>query len=400
MTLSRICLAFKTPANATQHRHRGAGGIIVLALSLAACSPMHPKLWGRELGTAVKAQNQTAPPELARAELEAPDEVLDQIRSTLKGLSSPSPAQVAKVLGAGEVHSGGHPSDSADSAASSLTELGDLDGDGVPELALKWLLPEPGSGGAAGVGESQPSWGLYLLSWDGAQWRASRLVRAAESLEFRVIRLAGPLAMAIAVITVEGEGTPPAPAVYGVKDHAATLLWDGRAEESRYQGYAHGRIEFQASAKDGLTEMVVSGRADPGLLVFPPAGGRGFDARAVYRWDGRAFIPEATKYSANPDYTLYRFISALHLRDFRAAYALIDPAKFLKTDAPSLKMFRQVVEDVWPEFLDDQVFEARLTAPTSPSQYVFELPGKHYVYFPQFGGNDRGLLVGLERREE
>jgi hypothetical protein len=361
---------------------------------------MHPKLWGRELGVAVKVQNQTTPPEPTRAEPEAPDEVLDQIRSTLKGLYSPSPAQVAKVLGTSEVHSDGHTSDSADSAASSLTELGDLDGDGVPELALKWLLAEPGSGGAAGVGELRPSWGLYLLSWDGAQWRASRLVRAAESLEFRVIRLAAPLDVAIAVVTVEGEDASPAPSVYAVKDHAATLVWDGRAEESRYQGYAHGRIEFRASGRDGRAEMVVSGRADPGLLVFPPDGDRGFDARAVYRWDGHAFIPEETKYSANPDYTLYRFIAALHLHDFRAAYALIDPAKFLKTDAPSLKMFRQVVEDLWPEFLDDEVFEARVTTPTSPSPYAFELPEKHYVYFPQFGGDDRGLLVGLERREE
>ena len=40
----------------------------------------------------------------------------------------------------------------------------------------------------------------------------------------------------------------------------------------------------------------MTGRADPGFLQVEPKGHRGFQARAVYHWDGKAFIPAKTEY--------------------------------------------------------------------------------------------------------
>jgi hypothetical protein len=221
-----------------------------------------------------------------------------------------------------------------------------------------------------------------------------------EGLQFGVIRLGRPSPLGLAVVSVLGRTAAPYPAVFQVKDHAATLVWDGRAEESRYRSYEDSQIEFRDAAEAYPTEMIVSGRADPGLLVFAKGGRRGFKARTTYRWDGQAYIPAETQYSANPDYTLYRFIAALHLHNFKAAYALIDPQGFLKTDSPTVEKFRHVVEDSWAEFIDDQVFEARETGLGVPELYVFTLPEKHYVYRPKFGGGEGFLLTGLERREE
>jgi hypothetical protein len=146
--------------------------------------------------------------------------------------------------------------------------------------------------------------------------------------------------------------------------------------------------------------MIQSGRADPGLLQFEPGGHRGFNATCVYHWDGQAYVPVRTEYSPGPDNNLYRFIAALHLHDFRSAYALIDPGKFLKTDAPSLEQFRQMIEENWPEFLDDRVFQAREADATSPDALAFELPDKHYVYRPTLSHDGKFLLTGLERKVE
>jgi hypothetical protein len=148
--------------------------------------------------------------------------------------------------------------------------------------------------------------------------------------------------------------------------------------------------------------MSVSGRADPGLLAFPKEGRRGFEAKSIYRWDGQGYVPVKTEYTPTPDYTLYRFIAALHLHDFRGAYALIVPPKFLNTDTPTLDKFRELVGDSWPEFLDDNVFEALDAAPDSPDPYAFMLglPDKKFVYHPTFSAGAKTLLTGLERREE
>ena len=173
-----------------------------------------------------------------------------------------------------------------------------------------------------------------------------------------------------------------------------------RLKITRYNTLAHGQIVFQDNAKLDQTDMIVTGRADPGLLQFEPGGHRGFNARCVYHWDGQAYVPGQTEYSPGPDNSLYRFIAALHLHDFRSAYTLIDPGKFLKTDAPSLEKFRQMMEENWREFLDDQVFQAREANAGSPETLAFELPEKHYVYLPTLSTDGKFLLTGLERKVE
>jgi hypothetical protein len=113
-------------------------------------------------------------------------------------------------------------------------------------------------------------------------------------------------------------------------------------------------------------------------------------------------VPRRTEYSENQDYILYRFISALHLHDYRGAYALVDPAKFLKETKPSPELFQKDVEENWPEFLENNIFEVRDAARNSPEDYSFELKrgGTTYVYHPAFGSGPKYLLTGLQREEE
>jgi hypothetical protein len=201
-------------------------------------------------------------------------------------------------------------------------------------------------------------------------------------------------------VSLTEEDAIPDPVVFLVKDHAAALIWDGQGEDSRYHGYAHGQVTFRNLDKPAATGMLVTGRADPGLLTFAKDGRRGFQVSTTYRWDGQAYVPGKTEYSLNADYTLYRFISALHLHEYSVAYSLIDAKKFLQTDSPNLEVFRQFIKDSWPEFLGDQVFEAREAPPGAPDDYAFSLPEKDYVYHPTFSSEGKFLLTGLERREE
>jgi hypothetical protein len=148
--------------------------------------------------------------------------------------------------------------------------------------------------------------------------------------------------------------------------------------------------------------MIVTGRADPGFLQVERKGQRGFQARAIYHWSGTAFIPAKTEYSANQDYTVYRFISALHLHDYDSAYALVVPAEFLKVDSPTLDKFRHFIQDNWPEFLQNEVFAAPEPPASSPDEHLFVLskPDKHYVYHPVFSSDGKFLLTGLTRTQE
>ena len=289
---------------------------------------------------------------------------------------------------------------SSESSAVELIELGDLDGDGVSEVALKLLVTATSQEDAQGQASPSFSRGLYLLSWDGTRWKASPLAAPAENFQFKVVRLGKSTGRCIAVVNVVGEEAIPYPAIFQLREHEAALLWDSQGGDNRYNALERGQIEFQDNAKLDQTDMIVIGRADPGLLQFEPGGHRGFSARCVYHWDGQAYIPAQTEYSPGPDNTLYRFIAALHLRDFRSAYTLIDPGKFLKTDAPSLEKFRQVIEENWREFLDDQVFQAREANAGSPDALAFELPEKHYVYLPTLSNDGRFLVIGLERKVE
>jgi hypothetical protein len=326
-----------------------------------------------------------------------PDELLVGIRAVLENLSSPD----LGTLGQAFDTTVKKPDEaSSESSPVELTELGDLDGDGVPEVALKVLAPGESQEDAQAQATLAPLRGLFLLSWDGTHWKVSTLAPPADNFQFKVVRLGKRTGRGIAVVNIVGERAAPYPAIFQVREHEAAVLWDSQVGDNRYNALAHGQIDFQDNAKLDQTDMIVTGRADPGLLQFEPDGHRGFSARCVYHWDGEAYVPARTEYSPGPDNNLYHFIAALHLRDFRSAYALIEPSKFLKTDAPSLEQFRQMVESKWPEFLDDQVFQAREAEAGSPDAFAFELPDKHYVYRPTLSDDGKFLLTGLERKVE
>jgi len=342
-------------------------------------------------------QVEAGPASLQAPQAEQGDDLLAGIQAVLATVSAPDLGALAGAFGASMKNQ-----DDATSESSTveMIELGDLDGDGVSEVALK--LPATETSQEDSQGQARPSFspGLYLLSWDGTRWKASLLSAAAEKSQVKVVRLGKTTGRCIAMVSVMGEEAMPYPAIFQVREHEAALLWDSQGGDNRYNALAHGQIEFQDNAKLDQTDMIVTGRADPGLLQFEPSGNRGFSARCVYHWDGQAYIPAQTEYSPGPDNTLYRFIAALHLRDFRSAYALIDPGKFLHTDAPTLEKFRQTMEENWREFLDDQIFQAREPVAGSPETLAFELPEKHYVYLPTLSADGRFLLLGLERKVE
>jgi len=323
---------------------------------------------------------------------------LTLLQNMVGAVHIPDSRALAEALG---ISVGGAKEASSDSSLNSLEELADLDGDGVPEFVLKQMQSaRKGAPDETHSGELPP-WELFLVSWDGVRWQASFINEGYEPYDLTVVAPLLGRSREIALVIYAGLAEIPYPAIYQMKDHAATLAWDGRADESEYQGYAHGKIEFQNSQAGGAPEMIVSGRADPGLLRFPVDGKRGFDVQSVYVWAGTGYVPKKTEYSANEDHTLYQFISALHLHDFHSAYALIDAPKFLKTDAPSPEIFRKLIEGSWPEFLDDQIFEASNPGASGTNGFNFELTeeGKHYVYAPSFGTDSKHLLAGLERHE-
>jgi hypothetical protein len=314
------------------------------------------------------------------------------VESRLTSANSASAAGLASALGV-EAPSQEPPPDSAQDY---LQDLGDLDGDGIPEYLLEWLNHHSNSPAPTAPEGSEPSWALFLLDWDGARWQALPMMGGFEPFTVLALPATKPGERAIAVVVLAGATEIPYPAVFRFQAHSVTLLWDGRSDESRYEGYDHGGVKFRLAG--GTLEMIATGRADPGLLIFPKSGARGFDARTAYKWVGQAFIPTETEYSANGDFTLYRFIAALHLRDFRTAYSLIDPAKFLRTENTGLPAFRKLIEDTYPEFLSDKIFRAQDSGPGDES-FKLELTDKVYVYTPIFSGGPRFLLTGLERQE-
>jgi len=325
-----------------------------------------------------------------------PDAVLPQINAIANAVTKPNPDAVSKAF---------HIDKKPDRAAANmpvdtLSVLGDVDGDGVPEMILKWAIPELGvAADAVPFPDSRPLWGTYLLSWDGAHWNASPLLNGIEDFTFQMIDLGRSTGRGFALVV--GEGDPPVgyPAVFRVKNHAAELLWDAQADNSRYEPLTQGKVEFGGPAP---AELIVTGRADPGLLRFDAKGRRGFTARAVYHWDGKAYLPAKTEYFASPDYTLYRFISALHLHDYRAAYGLIVPEKFLNSDSPTVDTFHKFIQDDWPELLADEVFHAVEAPPGAAEDYVFiaQQADKQYRYRPIFSSDGKFLLTGLKRTTE
>jgi hypothetical protein len=296
--------------------------------------------------SAQQEEGQEPPLVEARAAQEVPDALLQKITAAVQGVTTTDTVALSKALHIGERSQTTAPG----APPNTLAPLGDLDGDGVPEMLLKWAIPDVLVGAEpAPASDSSPLWGVYLLSWDGGRWKVSRLLFSVEDFSSTIINL-GPLTRrGMAVVVKDGDAHIPYPMMFQVKDHMATLLWDGRADDSRYEPLLQGRVEF-IDHPDAPAEMIVTGRGDPGLLQVEPKGHRGFNARAVYHWDGKTFVPVKTVYSPNEDYTVYRFISALHLHDYRSAYGLVAPEKFLNADSPTLDAFRQFIENNWRSF--------------------------------------------------
>jgi hypothetical protein len=343
-------------------------------------------------------EDEEVPPAKAPSAQTVEDAVLPQIAAVAQSVTTPDVSALSKALHVGEKPEGAAPG----GPPNTLTSLGDLDGDGVPEMVLKWAIPDAEvAAEVTPAPDSGPLWAVYLLCWDGARWKASRLVSGVEDFTFLAISLGKSAGQGIAVVTLEGDPATAYPALFQIKDHAATLLWDAQADDSRYAPLIRSQVNFRDSG-GAPAEMIVTGRADPGLLQFERNGHRGFNARAAYRWDGKAYMPAKTEYFANRDYTLYRFVSALHLHDFRSAYALIAPGQFLSSDSPTLEAFRHFIQDTLPEFLDDHVFEAPEPPAGSPEDYVFVLPlsDKQSLYHPTFSSDGKFLLTGLKRTEE
>ena len=337
------------------------------------------------------------PPEELAAGQALPDLILtQQIAPLLERVATGNVAALAGALQAEVIQ---HASSGKGNA---LLSLGDLDGDGAPEMLLRWALPVPaGAEDLTPDEDSRPAWGLYLLSWDGVHWKASRLVVGVEDFAVSLISLGPGVARGLAIVILDSDSQAAYPMVFQVKDHAAFLAWDAEADGSRYQPLFQTRVSF-ADRSGAPAELIAIGRADPGLLQVQPRGKRGFQARAVYNWNGQAFVPSKVDYSDGPDYTVYRFIAALHVHDYRGAYALVAPAKFLGTDSPSLDAFRQAIQNNWPEFLEDHVFEAPETVAGAPDPYAFVLvkPDRRLVYHPVFSADGKFLLVGLSRSQE
>jgi hypothetical protein len=71
-------------------------------------------------------------------------------------------------------------------------------------------------------------------------------------------------------------------------------------------------------------------------------------------------------------------------------------------DAPTVEAFRHFIQDHWPEFLQDEVFQAPELLAGSPDEHLFILPkpDHHYVYHPVFSKDGKFLLTGLTRTRE
>lgn len=320
-----------------------------------------------------------------------------EVESLLHSVSTPDAAALRNALGAATVKE----SDGlSDTASPSLLELSGPAVGGVPEFVLKWVNNPSRVSNTADDASSPAMWSLIFISWDGKQWRAAQIRAGFEPFSFKILSspIDGPTK--IALVVYGGDVAIPYPAVFELKDNTVKLLWDGKSDDSRYEGYALGQIDFQAARGDGLPDMVSRGRADPGIIVFPRANQRGFEARTRYEWRGGAYIPIKTEYEANEDYALYRFIAALHLRDFPTAYGLIAPTQFLKSDKPNLKMFQTLIEGSWQEFLHDNIFQALDVKSGSADPHAFELATENetYLYNPTFSADSKHLLTGLSRR--
>jgi hypothetical protein len=317
---------------------------------------------------------------------------LKEVEAAAKSVTMPDAASLAKAL---DVESAGAP-DADDVTRSASRPLGDLDGDGTPEVAFRWSRAERFKLSNFDVGPL-PGWVMFLLSWDGGRWRVTELTTGDGLSGVEALPGIWPTD---AILVVDGLSRIPYPIVFQYREHSAAAAWDSRADSSRYQGYEEGEVRFQGR-EGGPPVMIVSGRADPGVIRFPPGGDRGFEAATAYFWEQGAYVPKRTEFEENEDYTLYRFIAALHLRDFKAAFACIDPSKFLEGRAATPESLRKTMEETWPEFLGNDLFEVPEPASADENRYAFVLRkgDERTHYWPAFSRDGKLLLTGLERRK-
>jgi hypothetical protein len=321
------------------------------------------------------------------------------LAAILKKVTTPDLEAVAKALGLPGIEA---LEDSDTTSTSGLEKIGDLDGDGISEAVLKWQTKEAPAMAGRDEEATAAAPAFYLLAWDGSEWQASKLVNTEQPVLIKLLPAEAGGPKALAVIVVQGATQISYPVIFKFQDHRAFLAWDGRSDQTYYQGLPFSEVTFRAAGSGGFPEMIVSGFADPGLLIFPkdPGGERGIRARTTYEWKTSGYFPLKTGYAAAPDYTLYRFIAALHRHDFKAAYALVDPKAFLKIKKPTVDRFRQRVEKDWAEFLDNQVFDTVSDAGEPLAGHSFELRDEDKVkasYEPRFGPAPRYLITGLQR---
>lgn len=323
------------------------------------------------------------------------DDRVEAIQTAIQDVHSPSLQALARALGLSSAQIG---QKAFEDSEIGMRPISVINGNVVPEVAVKWKPPPPPRSVRV---ESEPA--LYLLSWDGKSWLASFLTPALDALTVRVLPATEEATPLFAVVLYRGMTAVPYPVIFWFRDHHASVAWDSRAPNSLYSGYDYGSIQFEKNKNMNVPVMIATGLADPGLLVFPPSSehdGRGFRVAAAYVWRGNAYSPIRSEFTHNRDYTLYRFIAALHLHEYKTAYSFIDPKQFLKTNKPSLKLFREKILKDWPEFIDDQIFQVPSKPESKPGSHIFLLKLKHkkkYVYYPTFTSGPKYLLTGLKR---
>jgi hypothetical protein len=393
------------PAGRDRRRIRTGGNLHALLLGIASvfflCPPARLRAssfpsFGQKIAVISSLGLRPSFPASKRGEVTTSPAEGSTIEAALRNVNTPSLAAVGKALGITALQAGPQV---LGASGARLEVVGDLDGDGVAEVAVEWSSAEPGGNESAA-----PEPGLYLLSWDGKGWRASRLMRVSSPFELEVLPGSEGRPRLLAVVVSEGVTAVPYPVIFQFSGHVARLLWDARSDSSFYTGFDYGAVRFKQADGGGVPELIASGRADPGLLVFPKgpeSNGRGFEETRIYAWKSHAYVPVQTAYTANEDYTLYRFIADLHLHEFRAAYGLIDPQRFLKTAKPTLKLFEARIEKDWPEFLDDRIFQVPSGAAWSRGHaFILKLEnGAATVYLPTFTADPQHLLAGLDRKQ-
>lgn len=321
---------------------------------------------------------------------------LEAMQKAIAGVRAPELQALARALGLSSAQVG---QQAFEDSTRGLETIPGLERGGISAVAVKWQPADQG-----GPAKSEPD--LYLLSWAGEGWQASLLMEATAVLTLEVLPgQDGGTAPLFAVVLYRGVTAVPYPVIFRLKDHHASLVWDGRSDSASYTGYDFGSIEFEKAGGGNVPVMIAAGQADPGLLIFaasPEQTARGFQAATAYVWKNDAYVPFRTEYTHNRDYVLYRFIAALHLHDYKTAYSFIDPPQFLQTEQPTLELFRQRIQNMWPEFIDDRIFEVPARPETDPESHAFILrlgEGRINAYHPTFTPGPDYRLTSLERVE-